>query len=68
MAVLHQTERENSQRTAKVSEDSGPQAQRPDPLTHSQAGSGLVAWDGVEPPTRGFSVPPGDKIHEDEKG
>jgi hypothetical protein len=29
---------------------------------------GVVAWDGIEPPTRGFSVPPGHKIQEDEKG
>jgi hypothetical protein len=28
----------------------------------------LVAWDGIEPPTRGFSVPRGPKIEEDEKG
>jgi hypothetical protein len=28
----------------------------------------VVAWDGIEPPTRGFSVLPGDKIEEDEKG
>jgi len=28
LAVLHQAERENSQSTAKVSEDSGPQARR----------------------------------------
>ena len=56
LAVLHQAERENSQSTAKVSEDSGPQARRPDRPTQSQAGIRLVAWDGVEPPTRGFSV------------
>jgi hypothetical protein len=28
----------------------------------------VVAWDGIEPPTRGFLVPPSDKIEEDEKG
>jgi hypothetical protein len=27
-----------------------------------------VAGDGIEPPTRGFSVPPGEKKEEDEKG
>jgi hypothetical protein len=29
---------------------------------------GLVAWDGIKPPLRGFSVPPGEKIEEDGKG
>ena len=57
LAVLHEAEREkNSQSTAKVSEDSGPESRRPDLPTHSRAGTRLVAWDGVEPPTRGFSV------------
>jgi hypothetical protein len=44
LAVLHEREK-NSQTTAKVSEDSAPEAPRPHPLTHYQVGSNVVAWD-----------------------
>jgi hypothetical protein len=60
LAVLHEAEREKkSQSTAKVREGSAPQSETPHALTQSQVGTGLVAWDGVEPPTRGFSVASG---------
>ena len=33
-----------------------PKAQRKKPLTRDQGLFNLVAWDGIEPPTQGFSI------------
>jgi integrase len=57
LAVLHEAEREkNSHSTAKVSGGPASEAEKPRPPTRSSAGISVVAWDGIEPPTRGFSV------------
>ena len=57
LAALHEAERAgNSQSTAKVRRVSGSEADRSPRVSSSCGSLGLVAWDGVEPPTRGFSV------------
>jgi len=58
LAALHEAEREeNSQSTAKVRGVSASEADRSPRVSSSGGTTRLVAWDGVEPPTRGFSEP-----------
>jgi integrase len=57
LAALHEAEREeNSQSSAKVRGGSIPEPPEAPRVSSSAGTTGLVAWDGVEPPTRGFSV------------
>ena len=56
-AALHQAERDkNSQSRAKAEEVLVARARGPAAPTSSASEFKLVAWDGIEPPTRGFSV------------
>jgi len=57
LAALHEAEREeNSQSSAKVRGGSIPEPRKAPRVSSSDGTTGLVAWDGVEPPTRGFSA------------
>ena len=57
LAVLHEAEREkNSQSTAKVRGGSPSAADLMGRVSSSVGTEGLVAWDGIEPPTRGRKV------------
>ena len=59
--------RHSARRTAKVRGVSASEADRPPRVSSSGGATRLVAWDGVEPPTRGFSVQPSTEDHSESK-
>ena len=58
--------REGAARLAFIEPARGQRAKASGPVSELRARK-LVAWDGVEPPTRGFSVQPSTEDHSESK-